>query len=342
MLFTALLFALNIPPGDPQIPNRQPQIAVAGPRAAVVYGAGDTIFVVTSQDRGTTWSQPVAIPSGGRMSLGMRRGPRIALTRDAIVVSAVAGAQGKGRDGDVLAWHSTDDGKSWSGPVKVNDVSGSAREGMHAMAANSRTVFATWLDLRSAGTRLYGSVSTDSGQNWSENRLVYESPSGTICQCCHPNAHVDAEGNIRVLFRNALEGSRDLYTSRSGDGGRSFGIAMKLGEGTWLLEACPMDGGAFTVDKLGRPVAVWRRENDLFLTVASGAEQKLGTGKHPVVAETARGRYLAWMEGKSIRYRGPDSTDIVEGAFPAIAALADRGALLAYEHAGEVVIRKLD
>ena len=52
----------------------------------------------------------------------MRRGPRIVATQQGIVITAIGGAQGKGKDGDVLAYRSTDKGRTWNGPVKVNDA----------------------------------------------------------------------------------------------------------------------------------------------------------------------------------------------------------------------------
>ncbi len=52
-----------------------------------------------------------------------------------ITITAIGGTQGKGRDGDILAYRSHDLGKNWLGPVKVNDVDGSGREGLHAMTS---------------------------------------------------------------------------------------------------------------------------------------------------------------------------------------------------------------
>ena len=52
-------------------------------------------------------------------------------------------------------------------------------------------MFATWLDDRGKGKRLYGASSKDGGASWSRNVLIYESPSGTICQCCHPTAIIE-------------------------------------------------------------------------------------------------------------------------------------------------------
>ena len=48
------------------------------------------------------------------------------------------------------------------------------------------------------------------------------------------------------MCRNKLGGSRDLYTLRLRDG-RAAGPAVKQGEGTWKLDACPMDGGGIAV-----------------------------------------------------------------------------------------------
>src|SRR5581483_10651378 len=197
----------------------------------------------------------------GVLSLGMHRGPRIALVGKTIVISAVVGERGKGADGDLLAWRSLDNGNTWSEGVRINDVPAAAREGLHGMASDGKDLlFATWLDLREKGTRLYGSISRDGGATWSSNVLVYASPSGSVCQCCHPSAVIAPNGRISVMFRNELNGARDMYVVSSVDGGRSFTAAEKLGTDTWILNACPMDGGGITFDPNGQIATVWRRE----------------------------------------------------------------------------------
>ncbi|HEV7302416.1 MAG TPA: hypothetical protein VGN72_23960 [Tepidisphaeraceae bacterium] len=37
-----------------------------------------------------------------------------------------------------------------------------------------------------------------------------------------------------------------MFTVTSADGGQTFSEATKLGEGTWKINACPMDGGDVT------------------------------------------------------------------------------------------------
>jgi hypothetical protein len=213
------------------------------------------------------------------------------------------------------------------------------------MAAGGKdTLFITWLDLRSKGTKLFGTVSHDGGVTWSANRLVYESPSGSICQCCHPTAVVDRDGRIHVMFRNWLDGNRDMYLVRSDDGGKTFGAAVKLGSGTWPLNACPMDGGALQIDSNGKPVTVWRRASDVFLAKGIGAEQKLGPGRHPVLAITPAGNALAWTEGKTLKILLPgqakETTPDGDAAFPSIVALSRSSVLVAWEQNGKIVLRR--
>ena len=254
----------------------------------------------------------------GVMSLGMHRGPRIAIAGSSIVISAVAGKEGKGKDGDLIAWRSTDGGKTWSAGVKINDVPGAAREGLHTMAAggDKNILYAAWLDLRSKGTKLYGSVSTDGGAHWSENSLVYESPDGTICQCCHPSAIIGPLGDIYVMWRNALGGSRDMYIGRSTDNGKTYRTA-KLGQDTWKLDACPMDGGAVGLDSKARIKSVWRRGDTIFHAVPGGQEIALGKGKNAAITYSNFGPYIAWSDGPNLMLRTPSEKTpkvLAEGA----------------------------
>ncbi len=90
---------------------------------------------------------------------------------------------------------------------------------------------------------VYSSKSTDHGETWSTNVLVYRSPGGRICECCHPSI-LASDDAVQVLFRNLLEGDRDMYLVTSRDQGATFGAAVRLGRPNWQLNACPMDGGS--------------------------------------------------------------------------------------------------
>lgn len=310
-------------PDHPQ----QPQVAVdRGGTIHVVYGAVQQIRYRRSSDGGKTFSAAVDLPPAHEISLGMRRGPRIAVGKDAICVTVIGGVQGKGKDGDVLAFRSADQGRTWTGPILVNDVPDSAREGLHGMAAGpGGELCCVWLDLRHRKTEVMASRSSDGGRTWSPNVFVYQSPDGSVCECCHPSVALDDRGSVHVLWRNSLGGNRDMYTSVSSDGGATFGPAAKLGTGTWPLDACPMDGGAIAV--AGRRVAtIWRRGPDVFLVEAQQPERRLGIGEQPVLALTDQGSWAAWLtkRGESLLLLKPGKEQpnqlATDAADPVIAA----------------------
>jgi hypothetical protein len=248
------------------------------------------------------------------------------VTETAVVVTAIGGPQGKGRDGDLQAWRSADGGQTWTGPVRVNDVEASAREGLHGMASGpDATVWCTWLDLRAKSSEVYAARSLDGGQTWQPNICVYRSPDGHVCECCHPSIAVDSRG-VHVLFRNWLDGRRDMYVVSSNDG-VTFGDARKLGEGSWKLDACPMDGGMIAVDPQGKLVTAWRRDRQVYLARVDGSqEQLLGPGEQPWIATTAAGPVVVWTGAREgeLWLKEPGATPpqklATQAAFPMLAA----------------------
>jgi hypothetical protein len=154
-----------------------------------------------------------------------------------------------------------------------------------------------WLDLRSGNTEVMASVSTDGGETWSKNVLVYRSPDGSVCECCHPCVAIDSRGRIHAQWRNAVGGARDIYVASSTDGGQTFGEANKLGAGSWPLDACPMDGGAIAVGADGRRVSTWRRDKMVFLSLDGQREERLlGVGEQPWIAASDAGPCVVWLK----------------------------------------------
>ena len=275
---------------------KQPQAAVGDDGSVhVVYGIGDAVQYCRSPDGGATFEKSMQAFRVPNMSLGMRRGPRIAKTKSAIVVTAIGGQIGKGRDGDVLAWRSTDDGKTWQGPVRVNDTAESAREGLHAMASGADgSIWCVWLDLRDKKSEIYATMSKDGGATWEPNKCIYRSPDGSVCECCHPSVIVSGD-SVHVMFRNSLGGNRDMYVTSSTDRGKSFSDARKLGSGTWTLDACPMDGGMLAAGPKGALATVWRRDGNVYTAAGDGSpEILLGPGQQPWIAGTAKGSIIVW------------------------------------------------
>jgi hypothetical protein len=354
-MFFSLLgvaFGITFGPMSPGAPAREPQMAAHGSAVALAFGAGNGIYFSASSDSGRTFTAPVKVAEASIVPLTRHRGPRIAFARDAIVISAVVGrtlaegphAHGLPSDGDLIAWRSTDGGKSWSQGVRINDVPAAATEGLHSLAGDGKGVlFATWLDKRGGhGTKLFGARSTDGGLSWS-NQLIYESPEGSICECCHPSTAIDSSGQILVMWRNWLGGSRDMYLVRSRDG-ESFSRPEKLGTGTWKLNACPMDGGGLAVFE-NRIVTAWRRDHEIYLTNPGAKEVPLEEGVDVAIAAGQAGAYAVWSTPAGIRALVPGEknpmTVAAKGSFPNIIALMDGHALAAWEDEGKIVIRQV-
>jgi len=351
MLALAVIALTQFAPTVADAPNREPRFAVSGHTVALAYGSGNGIYVATSLNDGRTFGKPVEVGTAPVVPLSRHRGPRIVFSKNTMVLTAVVGekeatgthAHGLPADGDLLAWRSTDNGKTWSKPVRVNDVPAAPREGLHTLVAKPNgELFAAWLDLRNTGTRLYGSVSKDGGVTWQENVKLYESPEGTICQCCHPTASVAGDGALEVMWRNALDGARDFYLLRSMDG-RTFGKAQKLGEGTWKINACPMDGGDLT-HVAGKTVSVWRRMDEIYIAEPGKAEVKIGPGHDVTAASTGNSLWLLYVkEGKAMLWNEGSTQQIGEDVtFPALAALSNGRLIAAWEKGGAIVVAGVD
>ena len=350
-LLFQLIVAAHLAPLAPDVPLREPQMAANQSMVALAFGAQNGIYFRASHDEGKTFSPAVKVAEGGIVPLSRHRGPRIALAGNTIVITAVTGkkaaegthAHGLPSDGDLLVWRSTDGGKHWSSGVAINDVPGAPTEGLHSLASDGKnTLFAIWLDKRSGkGTRLYGARSTDAGATWSKNVPVYESPEGTICECCHPSVAIDAGGQVVVMWRNWLDGNRDMYLARSRDG-MNFSTPEKLGTGSWPLNACPMDGGGLAVSG-ANIVTAWRRGEDVFLAEPGRVEKRIGAGKDVALATSGDRTYVAWTKGVAIESWNGSKIEVLAktGAFPSLVSLPHGGVLAAWEADGGIQIRRL-
>ena len=178
----------------------------------------------------------------------------------------------------------------------------------------------TWLDLRDKGTEVWASTSSDGGASWAKNTMVYRSPDGHVCECCHPSIQFSPTGDVAVMFRNALGGYRDMFLSLSSDNGLRFKPAQKLGTGSWLLNYCPMDGGAISYGEDGTLTSVWRRKETSYMCRLGQPEIEVGPGTQPWIASTKSGPVVTWQsQGQIMLKRGTDrQMTLSPGSNPAI------------------------
>jgi hypothetical protein len=340
MWFLLALLALNLPPVSPAAPNRQPQLASGDGTVALAFGSGESIWLARSTDDGVTLSAPAKVAELPKLLLGHHRGPRVAITSSTMLISAISSAPG-----DLVLWRSTDGGRTWSTPRAINDQPTSAREGLHAMAADKTGhVAIAWLDDRGGkGKKLYAAFSDDAGATWGPNVMLYASPSGSICECCHPSVAAMGDGRFAVMWRNSMDASRDLYVMQVRDGSRIGGMERQ-GNTSWQLNACPMDGGGVAVRE-GRVASAFRREKDVYMMESGKPERRLGTGQDAAFGANQQGWYAIWsLAGGGIDMMLPNATEITHvsksGAFPALMATPGGGMLAAWEDNGTIVTQR--
>ena len=122
-------------------------------------------------------------------------------------------------------------------------------------------------------------------------------------------------------------------------GTKAFSPATKLGTGTWLLQACPMDGGSvFTSGDTF--TTIWQRAGSVFLAQPGSPEIPLGPGTQPVAATLGSATHIFFQRGPDLiatRLSAsvaptPPAPHAQQARFPSLLALPDgRAILLAYE-----------
>ena len=384
----------------------------------VVFGNEESVYIVSSTDEGETFSEPSLVGELNGLYLGYSSGPRIAITENHTVVTAM------NKKGNYYAWSKSNSENNWRDPVRVNDIDGSAAEVLGDLTATPNgNLFAVWIDTRiledehntkhaqpekehssspippkteeeldkttpqgitvrelyerigdvpdntrlaffgdeeenilwvfldsegnavkaesmdefkkfrerNAGRvkpkgKIYLSSSEDGGKSWSKSQLVYRSPEGSVCECCKPSITSDAAGVLTVMFRNNIEGSRDLHFTTSVDGGKTFAAPEKLGSGTWKINGCPMDGGGLMVNKAGELSTVWQRKGEIFTANSSDDEQLIGKGRAPAIAANDQQTYIVFASGEDIMAIETDNSKpskIGTGSSPKVLSLAN-------------------
>ncbi|MCA0233100.1 sialidase family protein [Runella sp. MFBS21] len=316
-------------------PNKgiQPAIYVGENESIeMVFGKGNAFYYASSQNKGQSFTMPSLVDSLPGLHLGVSRGPQIASSHLSTVITAID------KKGDLYAYVLNRKTGKWQNRLIINDIPEIAKEGFNALASDGKgTFFVVWLDLRDdKKNKIFGAISKDGGQTWSKNKLIYRSPDSTVCECCQPSILMK-DKQVVVMFRNWISGSRDMYVTTSKDEGNTFQPAVKMGNGTWKLNACPMDGGGISLNTNGVLTTVWRRENQLFTAKLGEPEQFLAQGRNASIAASNQNTFIAWQNQGQIwlsQSGQKEPMTLGTGRFPRVAILNEQQAFCTWEDNG--------
>jgi hypothetical protein len=202
----------------------------------IAHDFAGTVASVTF-DRGTTW-QNVAIPGVADCTGGTGGGdPWLAFAPNGVLY-----AESFANPGSTDISRSIDGGLTWGSPINVSSTSvnlftgGPDRGSVTADPGNANLVYAAW------NTGLFGGTATvqfarttDGGQTWEPNRVIYTAPAGNLIW----NAKVEAlpDGTLVCLFteliltgtvKNVPQFNDALSVMRSTDKGQTWSAPTKV------------------------------------------------------------------------------------------------------------------
>jgi len=328
--------------------SANPSIAANGTFLVVAWGAatrdGTTdVFVAASRDGGRTFRAPVRVndvPGDARLS--GEQPPHVSLVaRTGLAPAVVVVWTSKGQGGTRLLHARSDDGaSSFSRATALPGGDAAGNRGWESTATDrDGHVVAVWLDHREvvaagkAGAPMHHegqdhtghAPMSDGAAKAQLSKLYFSRLDGTddprpltggVCYCCKTAVAAGRDGSLYAAWRHVYPGNiRDIAFTVSRDNGRTFAAPLRVSDDHWVLDGCPENGPAMTVDGRDRVHIVWPTlvagptpgsEPTLALFYASGDGRQFtpreriptdGLPRHPQIAIDGRGSLVAaWDE----------------------------------------------
>lgn len=199
--------------------------------------------------------------------------PSVAVGKNgSVYVVWTARVEANGKKGtDLYLSVSSDLGRTFATPVKINNDNVPAAHGMHSLhVADDARVYVSWLDERNvvapkpstkaeghhmeSNRELFIADSADGGRTFSPNRKI----AGDACPCCKTALAVAKDGTVYVSWRHVLPGNyRHIAVAASSDTGATFSKPVIVSDDKWVLHGCPVSGPSLSVADNGTLKVLW-------------------------------------------------------------------------------------
>ena len=241
--------------------------------------------------------------------------PSIAVGTDGVAYLAYAGWAGSSTQADIFFSKSSDGGRTWTAPTRVNSDTGGASQADPTLALDSaNNIYIAWVDGRGGTNDIFFSKSTDGGLSFSANPRVNDVTTSFQTE---PSIAVDGQGLVHVAWtdnRNQFTTGPDIYYGNSTDGGLTFNANLRVnndatgGEQARPAIAVASDRVVFVVwddprnGARGRDV-YFSRSTDLGVTWSPNIIVNDDSGNaaqtNAAIAVDAGAIYLAWVDSRT-------------------------------------------
>lgn len=224
--------------------SRSPRIAMLEDNRPVVYwgktGSNPTLYISVWKDG--SFKDPVALNTDGiEPNLwGGGLGPQIAAQGNNIFL--VFEKYGDG----IYCIKSADGGETFGNPVKADDLPSGRFATLPSVAidpAGNPIVSFLTADSFEQDALYEITKSTDGGLTFPPSTVANSAADGgEVCECCPSSIAVVSVDEFYLGFRNNDSNIRDMWVSKSADGGLNFPEAVDIDDTDWFIQSCPQSG----------------------------------------------------------------------------------------------------
>lgn len=287
---------------------------------------GEYLYVNYSEDKGITYSAPVKVNSiAEKISARHEHRPKIKLADNGNIYISWTRKLKKRFTGDIRFSKSTNNGKSYSLPVTVNDNREIISHRFDALGVNNKgDIYISWLDKRDKqkaiargekynGASTYFAVSLNEGQSFSKNIKIADN----TCECCRMAIDFDKRNLPVIAWRNIYgENTRD-HSIVSFKNSLTPRKPMRLSNDKWTLDGCPHHGPSISVSDNNAYHAVWfndaKNKHGIFYANSNDEgkrfSQPIEVGQyknqasHADIVTLNNSVYIVWQEHTDSRYQ---------------------------------------
>lgn len=261
--------------------------------------------------RDGAWSEPRTVAEHDRFFVNWADFPSVVETTDGRwVVHFLEKTAPRPYAYHVMLTTSSDQGRTWSTPVRAHADTSATEHGFAEMRAGADgTVDLVWLDGQAMGGEHGGPMQLRHGVLRADGTLGAEAVLDTMtCECCQARLVRTASGLVATYRNRSPEEVRDIGVVRWADG--RWQEPTLVADDGWVHRACPVNGPALGADG-DRVGLAWYTQGDatprvMFAWSSDGGasfadpvrlDAGSPVGRPDMVIEADGSALVAWLEG---------------------------------------------